>query len=104
MDVFNLENPNEWGPEALNLFEELELGNEGYERGDLFYKRHGGETVAFLHYCSKQGIIDLLESCGFIIVHVPIEESALRGGDKPVFSLSSNFHTTKEVKPENISN
>ena len=70
VDVFNLENPNEWGPEALNLFEELELGNEGYERGDLFYKRHGGETVAFLHYCSKQGIIDLLESCGFTIVHV----------------------------------
>jgi len=70
VDVFNLENPNEWGPEALNLFKELNLGNEGYERGDLFYKRHGGGTVAFLHYCSKQGIVDLLGSCGFAIVDV----------------------------------
>lgn len=67
VDVFNLDNPNEWGPEALNLYKELELANEGYERGDLFYKRHGGETVAFLHYCSQKGIVDLLESCGFSI-------------------------------------
>ena len=49
-------------------------------------------------------IIHHVHPDGFTIVHVPIEESALRGGDKPVFSLSSNFHTTKEVKPENISN
>lgn len=64
-DVFNVDNPNEWGPEALHLFEELELANEGYERGDLFYKRHGGQTVAFLHYCSQEGIRSLVESCGF---------------------------------------
>ena len=64
-DVFNVDNPNEWGPEALALFEELELANEGYERGDLFYKRHGGQTVAFLHYCTAEGIQLLVESCGF---------------------------------------
>ena len=64
-DVFNVDNPNEWGPEALHLFEELELANEGYERGDLFYKRHGGQTVAFLHYCSQEGIRSLVELCGF---------------------------------------
>ena len=64
-DVFNVENPNEWGPEAVHLFEELELANEGYEKGDLFYKRHGGDTVAFLHYCSQSGIVNLVESCGF---------------------------------------
>ena len=70
LDVFNLDNPNEWGPEALSLYEELELANEGYERGDLFYKRHGGKTVAFLHYCSSEGIIQLLESSGFSIIQV----------------------------------
>lgn len=64
-DVFNVENPNEWGPEAVHLFEELELANEGYEKGDLFYKRHGGDTVAFLHYCSQSGIQDLVTTCGF---------------------------------------
>ena len=46
-DVFNVANPNEWGPAATRLFEELNLEQEGYERGDLFYKRHGGDTVAF---------------------------------------------------------
>ena len=69
-DVFNVENPNEWGPEAVHLFEELELANEGYEKGDLFYKRHGGDTVAFLHYCSQNGIMDLVESCGFDVKEV----------------------------------
>lgn len=69
-DVFNVDNPNEWGPEALTLFEELELANEGYERGDLFYKRHGGQIVAFLHYCTAEGIQALVESCGFDVCAV----------------------------------
>lgn len=69
-DVFNVENPNEWGPEALALFEELNLEEVGYESGDLFYKRHEGETVAFLHYCTKSGITDLVEACGLEVVHV----------------------------------
>ena len=69
-DVFNVEDPNEWGPEAVQLFDNLELENVGYERGDLFYKRHGAETVAFLHYCSRNGIVDLVESCGFTVMDV----------------------------------
>ena len=32
-DVFNADNPNEWGPEALRLFDHLNLAGEGYERG-----------------------------------------------------------------------
>lgn len=63
-DVFNVANPNEWGPEAASIFDELNLKEEGYERGDLFYKRHGAETVAFLHYCSAEGISALVEACG----------------------------------------
>lgn len=69
-DVFNVENPNEWGPEALALYEELNLKDEGYESGDLFYKRHEGETVAFLHYCTKSGITALVEACGLTVVDV----------------------------------
>jgi len=63
-DVFNIDNAYEWGPEAMRLFNQLNLDQEGYEKGDLFYKRHGGDTVAFLHYCSESGIVDLVESCG----------------------------------------
>ena len=36
--------------------------------GDLFYRRHNGESVAFLHYCTISGIAALAESCGFRIV------------------------------------
>ena len=35
-DVFNVENPKEWGPEATEIYDDLNLGREGYERGDLF--------------------------------------------------------------------
>ena len=69
-DVFNVANPNEWGPAATRLFEELNLEQEGYERGDLFYKRHGGDTVAFLHYCSASGISALAEECGLRVLDI----------------------------------
>ena len=65
-----MENPNEWGPEALRLFEELQLEKEGYESGDLFYKRHDGRSMAFLHYCRQDGITALVESCGLQVVTV----------------------------------
>ena len=66
-DVFNLDNANEWGPEALRTFKDLNLSEEGYEQGDLFYKRHNGTSVSFLHYFTQQGIVDVVEDCGFNI-------------------------------------
>ena len=36
-------------------------------RGDLFYKRHNGTSVSFLHYFTQQGIADVVEACGFDI-------------------------------------
>ena len=69
-DVFNVDDPNEWGPEAIRLFDEMDLATAGYERGDLFYKRHGGDTVAFLHYCRAEGISSLVEECGFRVVEL----------------------------------
>lgn len=69
-DVFNVENSFEWGPEAVRLYEELGLDQEGYEKGDLFYKRHGGQTVAFLHYCAEKDIVQLVESCGLQVTAV----------------------------------
>lgn len=69
-DVFNLDNANEWGPDAQRTFEELNLSAVGYERGDLFYKRHNGKSVSFLHYFTKEGIVGLVESCGFVVSQV----------------------------------
>lgn len=69
-DVFNVENPHEWGPEAVRIFDELNLQEEGYECGDVFYKRHDGEAVAFLHYTTRERMEDLVASCGLRVVEV----------------------------------
>jgi SAM-dependent methyltransferase/predicted metal-dependent enzyme (double-stranded beta helix superfamily) len=69
-DVFNVENPYEWGPEAVRIFEELNLQEEGYECGDVFYKRHNGDAVAFLHYTTRGHMEDLVASCGLRVVEV----------------------------------
>jgi SAM-dependent methyltransferase/predicted metal-dependent enzyme (double-stranded beta helix superfamily) len=64
-DVFDINDPHEWGGKSLELFETFQLGTQGYERGDLFYRRKGGEGLAFLHYSSAPVLIDLLEDIGF---------------------------------------
>lgn len=85
-DVFNVDDPDEWGPEAIRLFDEMNLADAGYERGDLFYRRHGGDTVAFLHYCRADGIAGLVEECGFRVVELRrigyVQQAGLELGDQ----------------------
>ncbi|MCB0793788.1 MAG: hypothetical protein KDB88_03550, partial [Flavobacteriales bacterium] len=63
-DVFNLNDRYEWGPSALKAYERLSLGDQGYERGDVFYQRTGGKETAFLHYFEEPELRDLLAECG----------------------------------------
>jgi len=70
MDVFNvLDSHNEWGPDIANAFRELHLEDEGYDMGDIFYKRTGPghRSLSFLHYFSRMELVDLLKDCGFTI-------------------------------------
>lgn len=69
-DLFNLEDKNEWGPNALNQFETLKLDKAGYESGDLFYKKVGGKASAFLHYFKEDEILELVQEAGFEEVEV----------------------------------
>ena len=46
-DVFNLNDPYEWGGRALSVFEEYKLDFFGYEKGDVFYRRKGMDEVSF---------------------------------------------------------
>ncbi len=69
-DVFNQHDTNEWGPQALKAFDELKLGQHGYERGDVFYKKQGGQGIAFLHYCVEDELVDFLEEAGFEVEKV----------------------------------
>jgi len=65
IDLFSLNNTNEWGPFAIKAFEINKLGNYGYERGDVFYKKRGFSEFAFLHYFEMDEIINLFNETGF---------------------------------------
>ena len=64
-DVFNMNDPYEWGANALKVFNEYNMDYFGYERGDVFYKKKGSDEVAFLHYFDEDKLIALLESLNF---------------------------------------
>jgi ubiquinone/menaquinone biosynthesis C-methylase UbiE/predicted metal-dependent enzyme (double-stranded beta helix superfamily) len=64
-DVFNINDPYEWGSRALSIFNEYKLDFFGYEKGDVFYKRSGMDEVSFLHYFEEERLVALLESLGF---------------------------------------
>ncbi len=69
-DAFDAEDQYEWGPEAIRQFQEQRLGTQGYERGDVFYRRAQGEHVAFLHYCSTTSLQKLMEEAGFVEIEM----------------------------------
>jgi SAM-dependent methyltransferase len=69
-DAFNVEDPDEWGPAASQMYDSLDLGEHGYERGDVFYRKHTGDGVAFLHYCEASELNTLLTEVGFILESV----------------------------------
>ena len=66
-DVFNLDNANEWGPDALRAFEELNLSEVGYELATCFTSGTTESRCPFLHYFTKAGIVEMVESCGFVV-------------------------------------
>lgn len=66
-DAFDIDDENEWGPAALAQFEHQRLASQGYEVGDVFYRRNQGEEQAFLHYCTKEGLSALVQKAGFTI-------------------------------------
>lgn len=67
LDVFNLDDQNEWGPRAKSAFKKLHMDEFGFELGDVFYKKTGGEAVAFLHYFTENELRDLLVQSGFFV-------------------------------------
>lgn len=65
IDVFNREDPHEWGPQLVEDFDSWYLGQQGYDAGDVFYSRTGSKELAFLHYTNEQEMTELLEQAGF---------------------------------------
>lgn len=80
-DLFSINNENEWGPLALRAFQNNQLGNYGYEQGDVFYKKMDCESIAFLHYFDLEEIKSLLGKTGFSVVDVKMVGYAKNPGE-----------------------
>lgn len=64
-DVFDAADPGEWGPDAIRQFDEQRLEAQGYEEGDVFYKRSKGKELAFMHYCNRKTLEEVILGAGF---------------------------------------
>ncbi len=80
-DAFDIDNPNEWGAQAKSLHMDFQLDTQGYERGDVFYRRRGGEALAFLHYSNESALVTLLEAVGFDVVRMERVGYAISPGE-----------------------
>ncbi len=69
-DLFCLRNIFEWGGEIQQLHEKYSLEEQGYDSGDIFYKRCGGQYRAFLHYFTREEIQALFLEAGFENVEI----------------------------------
>jgi len=67
-DVMNINDVTEWGPEIQKEFQEKKLSENGYDLGDVFYRRIGADEVAFFHYFSDKEIEELVAGAGLEII------------------------------------
>jgi ubiquinone/menaquinone biosynthesis C-methylase UbiE len=65
VDVLNLKDRNEWGPELERLFVDQNLASRGYDLGDTFYRRIGAQKLAYFHYFDRHEADKLLTRAGF---------------------------------------
>lgn len=70
VDLFNVDDKNEWGPKALQFYHEHQLYENGYEPGDVFYKKAGGKAYAYLHYFSEEEVKQLFSQAGLQVLSI----------------------------------
>lgn len=95
-DAFSLHDKNEWGPRALEAYES-ELKDYGYQEGDVFYKKTGGDAVAFVHYFSLDQIKKLVRESGFRLAKITCVGYVANSGEI-VDSGEEGFFFVKAVK------
>jgi ubiquinone/menaquinone biosynthesis C-methylase UbiE len=64
VDVLNLDDRDEWGAEIRQVFAQHDLGQDGYQMGDVTYRRVDGEAISFCHYFDRKEMIQLLQKAG----------------------------------------
>jgi len=81
LDVFNVDDKNEWGPSAVKAYEKGKYFDLGYERGDVFYKKVTGNEIAFLHYFDKTELVHDLSLAGFDVSFVKHIGYVIKSGE-----------------------
>lgn len=66
IDVFNMHDRYEWGPEILSANAASSEGRKS-QSGDVYYRRVDGSAVSYMHYFTIAEICQLLEEAGFIV-------------------------------------
>jgi len=64
VDVLNLDDRDEWGPEIRDTFAKHDLCQSGYEMGDVIYRKVGGQAISFCHYFDRDEMNELLKHSG----------------------------------------
>ncbi|MCB0326306.1 MAG: class I SAM-dependent methyltransferase [Bdellovibrionales bacterium] len=82
VDLMNLDDENEWGPNIKKLYEEKKWSEKGLELGDIFYKRVDLQKTSFFHYFSESEIVQLLTNSGFESIHVQYVGYAINAGQE----------------------
>lgn len=67
LDVLSLEDENEWGPQIIYLHEKENLGEQGFELGDVLYRKISEPEICFYHYFRLDELRELLSNSGFRI-------------------------------------
>jgi SAM-dependent methyltransferase len=67
LDVLNIEDESEWGPNIEELFLSENMKSHGFDRGDVLYRKIGEPELCFYHYFSTKELENLLHSAGFIV-------------------------------------
>jgi ubiquinone/menaquinone biosynthesis C-methylase UbiE len=72
LDVFNIDDVDEWGPELSQRFKAEAWDRKGYERGDVIYRKVDSteSALSYCHYFAKEEIEQLLKSAGLRISRI----------------------------------
>jgi SAM-dependent methyltransferase len=81
LDVFNLDDKTEWGPMIRQAFCNLDLGQNGYECGDFFYRRVGSDDPSYIHYFAEDELRGLCQDAGLRVADTWYVGYANRAGE-----------------------
>ncbi len=91
VDLFSALNETEWGPLAMKHFKEKNMQQQGYQSGDVFYKKNNCKEIAFLHYFTESEFNGLLSQTGFTMESIQFVSYSKNAGKLVDSSTEGNL-------------